>query len=139
MEYTMRGILGILAMGIYVKDNSMANILSLKEVIDYFRMTMYIKEEHAMLVHYRKDKAYHIKECVKGLYYLNIYNSETIALVTDIGDINYSFLSTVNDNMEYFTHAEIEGEDISRDLQNITGCTSDQQIINALSNNLIIN
>ena len=30
MDYTMRGILDILPMDIYVNDNSMANILSLK-------------------------------------------------------------------------------------------------------------
>ena len=52
MDYTMRGTLDILPMGIYVNYNSMANILSLKEVTYYFRMTIYIKEYHKMLVHY---------------------------------------------------------------------------------------
>ena len=40
MDYTMGGILDILGMDIYVNDKSMANILSLKEVADYLRMTM---------------------------------------------------------------------------------------------------
>ena len=60
MECTMRGTLDILSMGIYVNDNSMANILSLKEVAYSFRMTMDIKEDHTMLVHYRKDKSYRL-------------------------------------------------------------------------------
>ena len=74
MEYTMRGTLDILPMGIYVNDNSMANTLSLKKVVDYFHVTMDTKEYHTMLVHYIKDKAYRFKDCGKGLYYLDISN-----------------------------------------------------------------
>ena len=40
MDYTMRGILDILPMYIYVNSNSMANIISLKEMADSFRVTM---------------------------------------------------------------------------------------------------
>ena len=43
MDYTTRGTLDILPMGIYVNDNSMANILSLKEVVDSFRVTINTK------------------------------------------------------------------------------------------------
>ena len=41
--------------------------------------------------------------------------------------------------MEYFNHADIEGEDIPHELQHILGCSSNQQLINYLSKNLIIN
>ena len=74
MEYTMMGTLDILPMGINVNDNSMANILHLKEVADYFRVTMDNKEDHTMLVHYSKDTAYRFKECENGLYYLDVSN-----------------------------------------------------------------
>ena len=40
MEYTMSGTLDILSMGIYVIDNFIANIHSLKEVEDSFNVTM---------------------------------------------------------------------------------------------------
>ena len=100
MENTMRGTLDILPMGIYVNENSMANILSLKEVSHYFRVTMDTKEYHAMSVHYREDKAYWFKECGKGLYFLDISNPEIITLTTERGDTNYYFLSTVNADME---------------------------------------
>ena len=43
MDYTVRGTLNILRMGIYVNDNSMANMLSLKEVTDYILMNMNTK------------------------------------------------------------------------------------------------
>ena len=51
MDYTMRGILDILPMEIYINDNSMENILSFKEVAYSFRVTMYTKDHHLMLVH----------------------------------------------------------------------------------------
>ena len=54
MYYTMRGILDILPMDIYVNDNSMSNIFSLKEVAYSFCVTMDTKEDHAMLVNYIK-------------------------------------------------------------------------------------
>ena len=103
MDYNMRGTLDILPMGIYVNDNSMENILSLKEVEYYFRVTMDTKENHTILFHCSEDKAYRFKECGKGLYYLDISNPEIITLTNDRGDTNYSFLYTMNAIMEYFT------------------------------------
>ena len=58
------------------------------------------KEYHAILFHYRKYKSYLFKECEKGLYYLNVSNPETIPLTTESGNTDYSFLYTVNANME---------------------------------------
>ena len=40
MDYTMRGTLDILPMDIYANDNSTANIISLKELEDYFLVAM---------------------------------------------------------------------------------------------------
>ena len=40
MNYTIRVNLDILPMGIYVNDNYIANIPYIKEVADYFRVTM---------------------------------------------------------------------------------------------------
>ena len=139
MDYTMRGTLDILPMGIYVINNSMANILSLKKVADSFRVTMDTKEDHKILVQYSDDKAFGFKECGKGLFYIDFSNPEIITLTTERGDTDYSFLSTVNSNMEYFTCADIEGSDIARDMQHFLGWPSDKQLISALSNNLIIN
>ena len=41
--------------------------------------------------------------------------------------------------MEYFTRADIEGEDRASELQHLLGWTSDQNLFNAQSKNLIIN
>ena len=51
MDYTTRGILDTLPMEIYVNDNSVAKIISLKEVADSFRMNIDTKEDHSKLFH----------------------------------------------------------------------------------------
>ena len=91
MEYNMRGTLDILPTEIYGNDNSMAHIFSLKEVIDSFHVTMDTKEDHAMLVHYSKDKSYRYKGCGKGLYFLDFSNPEIISLTNESGNTNYYF------------------------------------------------
>ena len=116
MYYTMRGTLDILPMGIYVNDNSMVNILSLKKVSDYFRVTMDTKDDHTVLVHYRKAKACHFKEFGKGLKYFGVSYSQMIPLMTESGNAYYYFLSNVKSNKEYFNHVEIEVADRARDL-----------------------
>ena len=57
MDYTIMGTLDLLPIGIYGNDNSVANILSLNKVSNYYRVTMETKEYHVMLVHYSKYKA----------------------------------------------------------------------------------
>ena len=51
MEYTMKSTLKNFAIHIYVNNNSMKNILYLKEVVNYFRVTMDTNEYHTMLIH----------------------------------------------------------------------------------------
>ena len=72
MEYTMKGIINIISMIIYVNSNSMANIISPREVANSFSATMDTKEDHAILVNLNKDNSYLFKECVNGLYYLDV-------------------------------------------------------------------
>ena len=53
---------------IYVNDNPMSIILSLKEMENLFRVKIDTKDDHAMISHFNKDKAYRFKECGNGLY-----------------------------------------------------------------------
>ena len=64
-----------------------------------------------MVVHYSENKAYRFKECGKFLHYLGVSNPKILTLTTERGDTDYSFLSTVNANMEYFTRVGIEEAD----------------------------
>ena len=92
-----------------------------------------------MLVQYSKDKTNRFKECWKGLYYINVANPEITILTTERGNTDYSFLYTVNSNMEYFTREDIEGASRAPDMQHILGWPSNQQLIKALTKDLIIN
>ena len=96
-------------------------------------------EDHSMFVHFNKVKSYRFKECVSGLYNLDIYDPEIVPLTTKEIVSDYYYLSTVYVNMEYFTCADIEGADRDHDLLHIIGWTSDQHLINVLNKNLIIN
>ena len=80
MDYTMKGTLNFFPMSIYVNDNSMSNILSLKEVANSFHVKIDTKDDHAMISHFNKNKAYRLKECGNGLYYRDISDPETIPL-----------------------------------------------------------
>ena len=73
------------------------------------------------------------------MYYLDFSNQEIITLTTKRVNTNCYFLYTVNSKMDYFTRAYIEGSYRSLYLQHLLGWPSDQQLINALSNNFIIN
>ena len=97
------------------------------------------KEDHAILVHYITDRDYCFNKFGKDLYYLNVSNTETIPLMTESDNTDYSFLSSMNMNMEYFHRAVIEGSNRARYLQHLLRWPSNQQLINALSKNLIIN
>ena len=79
------------------------------------------KDDHVMISHFNKDKAYRFKECGNGLYYLDIYDPEITPLTAKDTITKYSILYTVDANMDYFTPAEIEGDDRARDLQHIRG------------------
>ena len=60
MDSTMKVTINI-PVSIYVNDNSLAKILYLKEVANYFRVTMDTNEDHTMLVNFNKYEAYRFK------------------------------------------------------------------------------
>ena len=63
---------------------------------------MYTKEDHAMIVHFNKNKAHRFKKCGKGLYYLDISGPEIIPLTAKETVTDYSFLSNVDTNMVFY-------------------------------------
>ena len=140
MDFDKKGILKFFDMPVFVNTNSLANILSLKDVTKRFRVTMESEVEKAMLVHVSKDKAYKFRECGQGLYFLDVHHPDTVNLKITKSNVNeYSFLNTVATNKEYFTRTEIKGADCARELQQTLGWPSDQALISSVQNNLIMN
>ena len=69
----------------------MSNTLSLKEVSNYLHLTMDTDEDHAMLVHFEKYKAYHFRESRNDLYYLDISDPKIISLTVNNTVSDYYF------------------------------------------------
>ena len=52
-------------------------------------VTIDTKEDHTMLVHFYKEKEYRFKDCVNGLYYLDISDPEITPLIAKGTVTNY--------------------------------------------------
>ena len=100
--------------------DSMANILSMKDVInlDGVCVTMDSSVDRAITVQY-EDMMMKFQECSDGLYYFDTAADDAINSL-----YSYSFLSTVNDNASFFTPAEIQGAKDARLLQQQIGWPS---------------
>ena len=138
-DYRMTGTLQVLPLEVYVNPGSMANIISLRDVFEKYRVTMDTKSDPSMLVHHEDGKAYRFKSCGKGLFHMSLNNPDIVEVTNNQKVTPYSFLSTVASNKEYFTRHEIEGADRARDLQQYLDWPADQYIIEQLQHNRITN
>ena len=93
----------------------MANMLSLLQVSQSFRVTMDMVVDPAILVHVGNDDVIKFNKCRSGLYYYDTSNSYNSTLM------GYSFLAMVKSNKEYFSRREIEGADKAHILQGNIG------------------
>ena len=139
------GDLKMLPLKMHFNEDSMANILCLKDVanIEGVQITMDSLKERAMLVHH-KGQCYKFKECSEGLYYYDTNelpaNAQPVLTAVEVENENdvkenqtdkskdtvmdYSFLQTVESNKQYFTSAEIQGANNARSLQQMIGWPS---------------
>ena len=86
-----------------------------------------------MLVHVGPATILVFKQCGSGLYYHDTANQTSSAV------IDYSFLSTVSQNKEYFSRAEIEGADQARILQDNISWPSTDDFKHYISSNQLGN
>jgi hypothetical protein len=149
-DYHQKATLNLFDMPVYFNKQALANTLSLKDVANKYRVTMDTNDDKSMTVWIDDNKGYKFKECRHGLYSLNITAPEMkiknsiitenppglkSELVNDHSSqqiSNYSFLSTVAANKEYFTYSKIQGADNAPDLQYNLGWPSDQILRKAL-------
>lgn len=133
-EYLQRGRLKLFDFQVYFNDASMANILSLSEVANVYRITMDTSTSPSITVHLTDDKQLVFTQCGSGLYYYDTTEDKIKSKVT-----NYSFLSTVSSNKDYFTCREIEQADAARLLQAQIGWPSTEHFKHIVKNNLLVN
>jgi len=131
-DYSEKGTLTVFPFEVYYKSNSLANILSLSKVSEWYRITMNTDKEPVMVVHLNANVSHKFIKCGSGLYYL-----DTSQVEQPIDD--YLFLSTVKSNKSYFSRREISGADRARDLQAILGWPSTADLRRYIKNNLIVN
>jgi hypothetical protein len=133
-DYSEIGTLKLFPFNVYYNPRSLANILSLTQVSEMFRVTMDTDDAPTMMVHVSPDIILRFQQCGSGLYYY-----DTAANAHNSNVISYSFLSTVRNNKDYFNRQEIEGADKARILQGNIGWPSTKDMQNYIASNLIVN
>jgi len=132
LDYEQHGSVNFLpAMQAYYNRNSLANILGLSSVTQFYRVTIDSAKADRMLVHLTESEILHFNKCGNGLYFLNLDPSNK----TKQSVSPYSFAS----NKEFFSRREIEGADKARIVQSRIGWPSNQEFIEAIRGNLVIN
>ena len=57
----------------------------------------------------KTEKYFHLKACAEGLFCTNIYEPSMITNPTNVSINDYSYLSIVKQNSNFFTDSEVEG------------------------------
>ena len=132
------GTLSLLPLAVHVNVDSMANILSLRDVsnIDGVRVTMDSFEERAICVHLPSGLTYVFFEGENGLYFFDTTNPGNHIKNTVTA---YSFTSTVSSNKSFFPRQQIQGADSARTLQRVLGWPSDSELKRIVSEHYIMN
>ena len=140
-DYHERDTLKLMDFQAYFNPSSMANILSLSEIADMYRITMDTKASPSITVHISGDNKLAFMKCGSRLYFYDIGTSHDDNKNSSINNkvTNYSFLTTVANNKEFFTRQEIEKADEARVLQALIRWPSTAQFKDIVSRNLLVN
>ena len=132
--------LNILPITVHFKVNSMATILSFKTVseIPGARLTMDTQVNKNITLTLEDGKIFVFTQYKNGLYFFDtkktLNNSKPKHKLKD-----YSFLTTVSENKQYFSTQEIKGADISRKLQEYLFFPGSNTVRGYINQNLITN
>jgi len=130
--YSQTGTLNILPFKVYHSTNSIANILSLADLCDHFRVILDSGHDECIRVHVSEHETLQFNRCDSGLYYIDLKDSSNAFTP-------YSFFSTVKANKEFFSSREIHQADKARTLQANLGWPSTADFKSYIKNNLMIN
>ena len=110
VRLTQKGYLGSYPETVWFNPHGIANIMSLDNVAKYFRITMDTDSEKSMLLHKDDGHTMRFTPSGKGLYHHNL-SSEDGGL--------WSFITTVSDRADKYTHRAIQRARVARRFQNI--------------------
>ena len=77
-DYSERGTLNIINFDAYFNPTSMANILSLSEISETYRITMDTSASPSITVHLHDGTSLVFSKCGSGLYYYDIESAEPV-------------------------------------------------------------
>ena len=110
IRLTHKGYFGSYPEPVWFHPHGIANIMSLDNVAKYFRITMDTEADNAMLLHMDNGLTTKFIPNGKGLYHHN--------LNTDDGGL-WTFITTVADKADKYTHRAIQRARAARRFQNI--------------------
>ena len=149
VTYDTTGFFELLGMQIHYNKNSLANVLSFKQVaaLDGVKITLDTSVEKAITVHINGD-ALKFKECQDGLYFLDMVNLKNknkngvnnySKRVSSSKISNFCLLNTVKNNKSFYSKKQIKMADVARKLQQNMGFPGNEVFKRIIQNNLIKN
>ena len=119
LRYKQFGTETLLGIPAFFEPTAIANILSMADVTDRFRVTMDTEKHGTVIfVHLSDGDPLRFEQCGSGLYY---YDTSTNGKSNISKDkvVQYSLLSTVRDNKRQFSAEEMRAADKARRLQHV--------------------
>ena len=114
---------------------SLANILSLSEVAEKYRIIMDMVASPSIRVHLGSDRVLIFEQCGSGLYFFDTSDMDKSKQSVS----NNSFLSTFAINEQHFTRKEIEQADKARILKAHLGWPATDDFKRLVAENFLIN
>jgi hypothetical protein len=117
---------------VWYNENSMTNIISMKDMTDKFQVTMDSRKERALLVH-MPNKIVRFKQFSNGLYAMD--PSDDQSFVTK----PYQFLNTLEDNLKFLSPRQQKRAKKARELYEAMGAPTMDDLKAMIRLNLIKN
>lgn len=128
LDYGEKGSIGLLpVLNAYVNQNSLANIISMRDLEWYYRVYKDSLRSSSFFVVVSQNKILEFKCLSNGLYGFDVTKGSNLNSIHTHTSFHHSFFTTVEANKKYFSNNKVEGAERARELQGRIGWPSDEQ------------
>ena len=120
---------------VWYNEDSITNIISLKDMTNKFRVTMDSKEELALLVH-MPDKIVKFKQFANGLYAMDPNDEKSFEMKSKKP---YQFMNTQEENLKFMSTRQQKRAKLARELHESMGTPTVEDLKAMIRMNLIKN
>ena len=142
LSYTAKGpVLLLPKIVAYFNGASIANIVSLFDVVQNYRVTMDSEIDNSIHVH-MSDYKLIFKCCGEGLYFVDLMHIDEHKInmtVNEYSPVALNLLNIVSENKSFFSKKEIVAADEARTLQRRIGYPSNEDLKSYINTGQIIN